>query len=271
VLRLGRAGIVVAATVALLAGCGGSGDDARRDAVNAYIDQANRAQEPAIAENAAIDEALAAFTLQRMTTAKLRRLEQARAKLRESIRRVQALEPPPEAVKLHRSILRLLRLQAALVHELVWTARYVRENDGAAEPLDAAGKTLTRDLGRANSARELANAFGRYEASLEQVLAELDAIDAPPLLRAALDAERRAIRRGANVSGQIVDALERGDVDEANARIADLLALAGNLDSIRTQKEQIAAAKAYNERVARIDRAGAQVARERQALVLEVA
>jgi hypothetical protein len=40
---------------------------------------------------------------------------------------------------------------------------------------------------------------------------------------------------------------------------------------VRTRKAEIAAAKAYNARVEKLDRLGADIARERQALVLELA
>jgi hypothetical protein len=271
-MRILSAGAILALAAVLLAGCGGSGDkDARRDAVNAYLDQVTRAQEPVLAENAAINEALASFSLRPMAPAKLQALVRAEKTIESSIARVRALEPPPDAERLHRRVLRLLELQSGLVGELVWTARYVRENVGADEPLKAAGAALSRDLGGAENAQQLSDAFATYRASLGRILARLDELEAPPLLTAGLESQRRTLRRAVAVCGEIIAALGKGDVDAANARIADLLAVSETTATVRTRKAEIAAAKAYNARVERLDRLGADIARERQALVLELA
>jgi hypothetical protein len=269
-MRLAHGGAVLL-LVAVLAGCGGSTDvERRREAVNTYFEQLNRAQEPVLARSAEINEALGRFSLAKLEPARLKALERAQEAIQRALRRVRAVDPPPDAVKLHGDLIRLLALQESIVGELAWATRYVPQNREILRPLAGAGKTLTGALSRAKSSGALVAAFDGYRTSLSAILARLDRLRAPPLLRPGLAAERQTLSRSISLCREIRAALAKRDVDRANDRIAALLAVSRQTGSLGTQKAEIAAARGYNAKVTQIGRLAARVARDRQAITLKL-
>ena len=110
-----------------------------------------------------------------------------------------------------------------------------------------------------------ANAFAGYRAKLEPVVAQLDTLHAPPVLAPTLIGERKALRRRMTLSAAVESALRKKDAKAANAAIRSLFAIGS--DAVRTRNAEIAAARAYNARIARISTLTAAIARERQRLL----
>ena len=96
-------------------------------------------------------------------------------------------------------------------------------------------------------------------------MARLDELKAPPVLAPTLNGERRALRRRVELSGTVEAALRKKDAKGANAAISSLFAIGS--EAVRTRNAEIAAARAYNARIARISVLTAAVAKERERLV----
>src|SRR5262245_40984844 len=127
-----------------VAGCGSS--HARRDAVNAYFQKVDRAQQGLLASTGEIDAAFQSFSLATNKPGEQRELEFARGRLGSRLCSVGAIERPPDARVVHRALVGLLALQLAVARELVWTVTYEPRFSRALEPLPAASRKLAREI-----------------------------------------------------------------------------------------------------------------------------
>jgi mono/diheme cytochrome c family protein len=147
-LTLVRCGVVLVAVLAL-AGCGGSKGNPRRDAVNTYFDKVDNAEAGVISGSGEIDQALRNFRLSGNSPAEVHALTFARDRLATALRRVRALQPPPDARKVHADIVELLTLQHAAALEILQVVTYQPRFAQAIAPLAAAGTALSRDIKQA--------------------------------------------------------------------------------------------------------------------------
>jgi hypothetical protein len=263
-MRRARIG-VVAVLVVLLAGCSGGGGHPRRDAVNAYFVKVDNAEAPLLNRRIAIGNALRTFSMTRNPPAEVKALQQAQKQILAAERAVAAIEPPPDARKIHADLLALLRLEASLTGDLVLTTSYAPQFKAAIAPTTLAGVALSKQLRVAKGWSAQADAFAAYRTALEPVVAKLDTLTAPPVLAPTLKGERAALRRRMALSATVEGALRKKDVKAANAAISSLFAVGS--DAVRTRNAEIAAARAYNARIARISVLTAAVAKERERLV----
>ncbi|MGZ4353135.1 MAG: hypothetical protein ACXVZ4_06295 [Gaiellaceae bacterium] len=256
-----------AIVVAALAGCGGGGGHARRDAVNLYFDRVDRAQARLAARQPAIDKALAAFSVKGNSAAEVRALVRARLELDRARRAVAAITPPPDARALHRELVRLLARQAAVADEVVRMSSFMPRLQAVVQPLVPAAATLTRDLRAAKGYKAVAAAFARYRASLTQIVARLDALDAPPVLRPVVAGDRRLVANVVALCRRAEAALAAHRAAQADAAVRAVFAANTAAEARRTQAAQLAAARAYNARLKEIAALADTVARERLRLV----
>ena len=75
---------------------------------------------------------------------------------------------------------------------------------------------------------------------LEPVVAKLDTLKAPPVLRPTLVGERAALRRRVELSNEVEAALRKKDTKTANTAIRSLFAVGS--DAVRTRNAEIVAA-----------------------------
>ena len=191
-------------------------------------------------------------------------LRQAQKQILAAERAVAAIQPPADARKIHADLLALLRLEASLTGDLVLTTSYAPQFKAAIAPTTPAGVTLSKQLRLAKGWSAQADAFAAYRAALESVVAKLDTLKAPPVLAPTLRGERAALRRRMALSATVESALRKKEVKAANAAISSLFAVGS--DAVRTRAE-IAAARAYNARIARISVLTAAVEKEGERLV----
>jgi hypothetical protein len=269
-MRAIRSAVVLLAAAAALSGCGGDGGNPRGDAVNAYIDRVNSASASLVDQNVAINTAFRRFSTSGNTAAELRALVHAQAALERAHRRVAALSPPADARRLHRDLVRMLGLEAAVARNMVWAARYTPKFDRALAPLAPAGKRFTSDLAAATGWDAQADAFQAYRTALLPVLARLNRLAAPPELRASLAAERSLLRRSIALSREAEDALRARNGNAASARVAELSGLASGRLARAAHAQQTTAVKAYNRRLRTIAGLRLRVDRERLRLVGDV-
>jgi mono/diheme cytochrome c family protein len=152
---LARGGLVAVAALAL-AGCGDGSSHAnqRRDAVNAYFDRIDLAQRGLVASAGEIDRAFGSFRLTGNSASELHELAFARGRVGTALQRVRAIDPPPEARRLHADVVRVLALQHVAADELLHIATYQPQLTRALAPLGPAGKALAKDINRAGKKKQ---------------------------------------------------------------------------------------------------------------------
>jgi hypothetical protein len=246
----------VLAAALLLAGCGGDG---RREAVDDYIEQVDRAQASLLGQKGQIDLVLGRFDLVDPKPGDVAALDRAGRELRGTAAKVRGIEPPREARRLHDDVVRLLELQANVSRELVLAARYVPGFRSAIEPLGDATTRLGTDLKAARATRASIAAFTAYRTSLSGILRELEPLMPPEALRPSL-------ARSVALCSEVEDALRRGDVSGVGEALRELASLSTGPQAVRTRNDEIAAAKAYNKRLTTIGKLARKVERERLAL-----
>jgi hypothetical protein len=257
------AACVVLAAALLLAGCGGDG---RREAVDDYIEQVDRAQASVLGKKGQIDLVLARFDLVDPKAGDVAALDRAEDDLQRTAATVRAIEPPRDARRLHGDVVRLLELQADVTRELVVAARYVPRFRSALEPLGGATTRLGTDLKAAGQTRASIAAFSAYRTSLSAILRALEPLTPPVALRPSLAGQRRVLARSVDLCSEVEDALRRGDVSGVGEALRALASLSTGPQAVRTRNAEIAAAKAYNKRLTTIGKLARKVERERMAL-----
>jgi len=281
VLRWCAAALLVAVAVT---GCGSSTTKKRRDAVNAYLGQVSAAQVDLLGRQGEIDAALRRFSLTRPTAKELAALKSGEATVGGALRRLRALDPPRDARRLHALLVQRLALQRSMLGGLVQATDYISNLAASGGALRSAAVGLQRDLARlsatpssgvpatgARSAlRSYAEAFGKYGDALKPVAARIAALRAPALLAPGHDAEVGTLRRSISLCAGIRSALMRGDIAAANADVHDLFAGAQAPNGVQVEKAQIAAARAYDAELKRLDALALRASRERARLVASI-
>ena len=275
-------GTAIVLALLVIAGCGSDGTKARREAVNSYFAKVAAAQVTLLSHQGQIDSTLQAFSLTHTTPGELAKLRNASRDIADAERQVRALDPPADARKLHALIVQRLGLQRAVVEELIATAEYVPKLAATAPVLQAAVAGLRRNLSAITSAPaatqvkptggaatldRYAAAFGGYGDALAPVSAALDSLHAPPILHAALVAERRGVERSIVLCNAIRSALQHRQITAANKAIHSLFMVSATINGEQTQVQQAAAARAYNARLRHIDAVAKKVNLERARLV----
>lgn len=265
--------------VLLAVGCGSAGHP-RRDAVNAYFAQVKKAQATLIGGQGQIDLTLQGFSLTKARAKELQKLQRDRRTVAMTLRRLQALEPPPDARHLHALILQRSKLQVSLFDSLIETLRDLPRLRAVGPPLTAAAQRLSADLAAAGGTQvkggskaflqRYADAFGRYGDTLRPIGAGLTPTKGGSLLRPTIAAERSLIARSTSLCDTIRSTLAKNDIDGANAAIHDLLTITQTAGGMSVRTAQQSAARAYNAQVAKVDKLGASIADERAKLVQSV-
>jgi hypothetical protein len=264
-MRAAGAVILIAATV-LVAGCGGQ-SHARRDAVNAYFDRVDAAQLQVRLHAGPTEKAFAHFSTVRNSKSEMRALVRANALLERTWTKLRRMQPPDEARQIHADLVRLYGLEADVARELVAMTQFVPRYDAALAPLSPAHTGLAGDLKIAKGWQKIAGAFEQYRLSLAGVLAQLGRMSAPPTLRPALNAERAALQRSVALCASIESSLQTHSAKKTAAGVTALSSLGTQTSAARVRGELVAAAKAYNARLARIAALDVRIGRERNALV----
>jgi mono/diheme cytochrome c family protein len=354
---------VLAVLAFVLAGCGHSSTATdRRDAVNTYFDQVDKAEQHLLASQGEIDLTFGHYSLTHVTPSERRQLASAETAIGSALHALRAITPPPDASRVHGDLLKLTALQYHVAHELSWTADYLPRFSHALSPIPTAGAALGHDIASAGDtpikpaqsptggpgaaawaaagcggchtlaatgssgtagpnldqlhptaaqvaaqvrsggpgmpsfARRLSpaqidalasfvgsseivppstaavlNAYGAaftaYGAALGRVLADLNRLDPPPVLRPTLEAERRLLAKSTALCTAIAAQLAKQQVDAANANIKELfLAVATGVTTGKDRRSANEAVRAYNAQLARIAKLSSAIAADRTKL-----
>jgi hypothetical protein len=174
-----RATLLALAAVALLAGCG----DEERDRVERYIERANAIQQRFAAQFRYADEAYAQFAQGELDaeTAEIR-LTAAEAALRDARAQLARVEPPADARRLHRRLLRVFEMNADFAAESTALARYLPAARKVLERVGRDGESLSTRLRAAETPAGQSEALARYARAADRRYDALYALDPPPVL-----------------------------------------------------------------------------------------
>jgi hypothetical protein len=259
------AGVVVVGL--LLAGCGGSGDKARRhDAVDRYFAQLVKAQTPLAADVATLNEAYRHLLTKHMRKRDLRSValaEQQLASVRENIGRI---TPPPDARAIHENVVRLVDLDLAVARDLRWMTRYLPQLRGALAPLAPASTGLRKALKAAHGWRAERAALTAYCAKLRTADQRVGALSAPPEFGPSLAGERGVLHRSLQGCAVVQKALTRKNTKLLNAGLNTLAGASYGSDAARASTAERSAILAYNRRLVQIRALAAAIYKQRQRL-----
>jgi hypothetical protein len=251
--------LVLLATVAFAsAGCG----DARRSAVSAYIKQVNDIESSMSAPLAQVGRVNQAFTTKGNLSAFAPKLARAERTLNALQRRVAALHPPADARKLATLLNELVSDEAALAGQMHDLAIFLPAFRTALTTVGPASARFHRAAAKAKSASVEARALEQYAHGLSTSIANLRALQPPPVLRPTYATQLHTLTATQTTLRELALALERRDAVRSRALVAELGQESVSSSSLAAQRAQIAAVKAYNARVDKLDQLQGRLQRE---------
>lgn len=258
-----RVALAASAVVLLVSACGGNG--ARRHAVGDYIQQVNHIQISMRAPLIAVQKAYKDFGRKNGPT--LVNIEPRLARAEVTIRglrtRLEALQPPPDARKLHALLVRLVTQEAEVAHELVLLAQFSPRFTAALRPLAPASQRLRTEFKAAKKAKTQADALDAYAVELSGVLRRLRSVKAPPAFAAALQSERATLERVHASALALADGLRKNRTKALPTLIQRFTNAGLEGQGIAAQKARIAGIEAYNRRIADLSALARKVNTER--------
>jgi hypothetical protein len=282
-----RAAVAALAVALLCAGCGGSKSHRRAD-VSAYVQRVNRIELVMRSELVDVEKAYRHFstaTLQRSRP----RLVRAENTLRTLDQRLENVDPPRDARRLHRLMLQLVSAEVGLSHEVVQLAVFLPAFDDALRPLGPASVQLGQALAHAKAPaprlvrgtkKQIAAARAKYAAAVRRAeRAQADAIEQyaneirvvqgnlsklhpPPAVKPTFASERVTLARVRATGGALAKALRLGQSKRVATLDLRYRAAAQSGASLAAQRAEIAAVKSYDRRVRAVASMALRVQRE---------
>jgi hypothetical protein len=259
--------IAAAAVLALVAaGCGGDGPN-RREMVIRYIEDANVIQAKVAQPSQTVSQAGRELAKTRGDRAlALRKLRRAALRIDAIRKQLAVLVAPAEARRLRALLLELMRREAALAREVAGFVSFVPEFQAALEGLVPAGSKLKAALGVKGVAGAKADALDTYAATLDVVLRRLRAMR-PPAVSAPLHSTQvQTLERVRAAATALAKALREERAEDIAPLLTRLQRAVVSNQSLAAQRAQIAAVRAYNERVSSLDKLARRIHAERARL-----
>jgi hypothetical protein len=260
--RLAAAAFAAVAIVLFGAACGGG--QSRADKVTTYLENVNAVQTRLQFRIAAVGRAYRALQTGTKLEKLAPQLDQSVTTIATLERRLDALDPPPEAQRLDRTVREVVHEDWELAREFALLARYT---PAAAAPLAraaAAGQQLRHSLGATKKPREQAAALDAYAVALDSAAGSLAKLRPPQVAEAEHRIEVERFRRTAASARGVADALRRGKGQQEAIHRLQLAFASGS--SIRSQKERIADIEAFNRRIVHVRALDAKAQRQRTRL-----
>jgi hypothetical protein len=246
------AGCLLLLAALVLAGCGSSGKDKRRDAVNDYLSRVERIQQRYEPSFRLANEAYRDFAKAKPSPRQLERLRGAEVSILAAREALKQVEPPSDARNLHRQLLHLYDLNAALGLEVVTLQQFLPDVRKVLAGLGQVNKAYRKNLSSSSTAGAQAVALEGYSAAVAKVVQRFRKLAPPPALRPWQRAQVRRLQQVAQTGRDLATALRVGDF---------LLAHQPNVS-----QAQHDAVKAYNNRLVGISKLQGKIAAEHQRL-----
>src|SRR5205823_245043 len=269
-----RAFVAALALALVCAGCGGSKSHRRVD-VSAYVQRVNRIELLMRSQLLDVEKAYRQFSTATLKRSRPR-LVRAEETLRTLDQRLEHVDPPPDARRLHRLMLQLVSSEVGLSHEVVQLAVFLPAFDGALRPLGPASVRLGQALAQAKAPaprlvrgtkKQIAAARAKYAAAVRRAEREQgDAIEEyanevrlvqnnlrklhpPPAMKPTFASERVTLARVRATGGALAKALRLGQRKRIGALDVRYRTAARSGTSLAAQRAEIAAVKSYDRRV----------------------
>src|SRR3954471_11116515 len=259
----------VAATIAVLlaAGCGGGGDN-RAESVALYIEHVNRVQGDLAKPLVAVARANQDLRQGKKLASLRPRLERSATTIQKVERRLDALQPPPEAVRLDRLIRETVHGEWQLAHEFAQLAEYTPPAGRALARAAAAGAQVRASLRGTKTPVRQAEALETYADALDSVTRSLEQLDPPPVVVPERTTQIDQYTRIAASSRGLAAALRSGKGIAPQLRGLEAAIASGS--TVSAQKARIAGIRAFNRRIAAVRTVAAKAQRERTRLQTEL-
>jgi hypothetical protein len=278
-----RASVIAIALAALIAGCGGGGHaqkQGRQDV--AYVKRINAIEAQLHQPLVAVTQASAQFgskrkagpvvTADRGTRAQEKTLNAARVRIRSLGESLAAIPAPPAYAKLRTLLVRLVNQQAYLTEQTAKLVVFLPSFDSALRPLAPATVRLERALSvtqaygpsavQAVYARK-AHALRTFHSDVERVLVHLRHLSAPQVSAPDFDAQVDALHGMSVDAGKLADAIGSGQTTNVAGLLQNFDKAAVSNQTVHVQKAQIAAVKAYDRQVSKLNSLAVAAERER--------
>ncbi len=266
-----RNAVFALALVAVLAGCGGA---SRHDAVESYINSVNGVETRMAGSIGQVTQANKDFARSQTSPEVHERLLKSEKTMRRLLKRLVAIDAPPEAAHLKALLLALVGREVGLTHEIVQLSAFVPRYQAALKPLAQADSALKTQL--AASAKgvaatkalngQKADELDSYARTLDAAIAAIKPLEPPPVWRPVYTTELGALSELRTSASALADAIRKNQANAVPTLLQrfDAAAVAGQ--STAAQRRQIAAVKAYDARIRKIATLARDVEQERARL-----
>jgi hypothetical protein len=258
-----RLALAAAAICCLAAACGGK-STAKRDAIATYIVRVDAIEQHLQKPLLDVSKANRDFSGKKTGSAAARReLVRAQATIRRLAVRLQAVNPPPDAAHLHALLLAFVAREEAIAGEVVQLATFVPAFDATLRelvPVSTAVKSVLAT--KTASVADKAAALDRYGAALEPIVRQLKALHPPAASRPVWSQQVTTLVSVRAAATALAEALRRNQGAAVPGLLHRLSEAAAGNQTLPTQRAQIAAVVAYNDRVKSLNTLGSKISDE---------
>jgi hypothetical protein len=286
VLGIAAAGAVAAVVIVALP----HHESPQRKAVSRYLTSVNAIQQQMAYSLTQVKGAYQTFaTAHAVAPAEERRLAQAERTLGKLESRIAALDPPPQALRLRRLILQVVKGERGVTHEIDALVRFAPRFDLAVTDLRNAARVLSRRLAAARAptphtlhgtpqqvkqaqasfaaaataaAAAQADAVTAYDTAVTGIIGRLRRMSPPPAFAPAYRAQLASLRAAYRAGGRLAAELRLPNRSRVSALSRAFEVASRISQTVAAQRAEIAAVKAYDGRVRAVGTAAAAVRTE---------
>jgi hypothetical protein len=248
----------------VVSGCGSSAKDKRRDAVNEYLNRVDDIQTRFAPSFAVANEAYRDFARGKGGKKQIARLRGAEIAIVGARDAMQQLDPPPDAQKLHKQLVQLYGLDAALGLEAITLQQFLPQIRRVLQDLARVNNSYRTSLAKTTTAGEQATALDDYSDSIAQVAAEFRRLAPPAALDPWRSAQMTRLQQIVDTGHLLAKALRVGDRAAVQGLIKRFRFLLGHQPNV--SQAQHDAVKSYDERLVGINRLQGKIQEEHQRL-----
>jgi hypothetical protein len=259
-----RAVGLVLLTLLVLTGCGSSEKDKRRDAVNEYLGKVETIQNRFAPAFEIANRAYRDFAKGKGGQKQQQRLRGAEISIIAARNQLRKLAPPKDARKLHRLLLELYDLDAALGLEAITLQQFLPDVRNVLEELGRVNGAYRSDLSKTTTAGEQARALDAYANAVNGVAKTFEKLAPPPALRPWRNAQITRLEQIVDTGHDLASALRVGDRVAADALVKRFRVLLAHQPNV--SQAQHDAVKAYDDRLVGISKLQGKIAAEHQRL-----
>ncbi len=256
-------GWLVLVGILVLTSCGSSDTSKRRDAVNDYLGKVDTIQRRFEPSFRLANQAYRDFNKPKAKR-ELARLRGAEVSILAARQALQQVDPPPDARKLHRDLLRLYDLNASLGLEVITLNQFLPGVRKVLLQLGNVNKSYRKNLSSTTTAGDQAIALEGYSDAVARVVRNFRRLAPPPALRPWQRSQVQRLQDIVTTGRNLASALRVGDRTAVQALIARFRFLLAHQPNV--SKAQHDAVKAYDDRLVGLSRLQGKIAREHQRL-----